>query len=110
MESDAAALACLGRNVRALGFVDRVRLIQGDATRLAPAPEPCAYAFLDPPYRGGRAAPALASMAENNWLLEGAIAVVETSAREALTPPDGFEEIERRRYGAALMVILRYRA
>ena len=107
VESDRAALTCLRENVGALEFTRNVRVIQGDATNLPPAPEPCAYAFLDPPYRGGKATPALASLRENGWLLEGAIIVAEISAKEQLAAPDGFEEIERRRYGAAEMVILR---
>jgi 16S rRNA (guanine966-N2)-methyltransferase len=110
VESDGAALACLRENVEALDFKNKVRVIQGDATNLPPAPEPCAYAFLDPPYRGGKAAPALVSLSETGWLLAGAILVAETSTREKLTPPDGYEEIERRRYGAAEMVILRFGA
>ena len=108
VESDGAALACLRKNVAALDFKTKVRVIQGDATRLPPAPEPCAYAFLDPPYRGGKAAPALASLAENIWLVKGAVVVAESSAKEKLKAPEGFEEIERRRYGAAEIVILRF--
>ena len=110
VESDRTALTCLRENVGALEFSKKVRVIQGDATNLPPAPEPCAYAFLDPPYRGGKATPALASLRENGWLLEGAIIVAEISAKEELAAPDGFEEIERRRYGAAEMAILRCRA
>jgi len=109
VESDGAALACLRENVRALDFHSKVRVIQGDATRLPPAPEPCAYAFLDPPYRGGKAEPALESLAHNDWLVENAIVVTETSAKEVLAPPDGYQEIDRRRYGAAEIVILLYR-
>ena len=109
VESDGVALACLRENARALDFHSKTRVIQGDATSLPPAPEPCAYAFLDPPYRGGKAAPALESLAKCGWLVAGAIVVAETSAKEVLAPPDGYEEIDRRRYGAAEIVILRYR-
>jgi 16S rRNA (guanine966-N2)-methyltransferase len=108
VESDAAALACLRQNVKSLDFDDKARVIQGDATRLPPAPEPCAYAFLDPPYRGGKAAPALASLAAKDWLVDGAIIVAETSAKEVLAAPDGYEEIDRRRYGAAEILIMRF--
>jgi len=108
VESDGAALACLRENIKALDFHSKARVIQGDATSLPPAPLPCAYAFLDPPYRGGKATPALASLTENGWLIDGAIVAAETSAKENLEPPAGYEEIERRRYGAAEMVILRY--
>ncbi len=108
VESDAAALTSLKQNVKSLDFDDKARIIQGDATRLPLAPEPCAYAFLDPPYRGGKAAPALASLAENGWLMDGAIVVAETSAKEVLAAPEGFEEIDRRRYGAAEILIMKY--
>jgi len=110
VESDGAALACLRENIGALDFTKKTRVIQGDATNLPAAQAPCAYAFLDPPYRGGKAAPALASLAESGWLLDGAILVAEISAKEKLAAPVGFEEIERRRYGAAEMVILRFAA
>jgi 16S rRNA (guanine966-N2)-methyltransferase len=108
VESDTAALASLRHNINSLDFDDKARVIQGDATRLPPAPEPCSYAFLDPPYRGGQAAPALASLVENGWLIEGAIVVAETSAKEVLEAPDGFEEIDRRRYGAAEILIMKF--
>jgi 16S rRNA (guanine966-N2)-methyltransferase len=108
VESDSAALGALRQNVKSLDFSDKVRVIHGDATSLPLAPEPCAYAFLDPPYRGGKAAPALASLVEKNWLADGAIVVAETSAKEVLEAPENFEEIERRRYGAAEILIMRY--
>ncbi len=107
VESDGVALGCLRENIRALDFTKKARVIQGDATRLPRASEPCAYAFLDPPYRGGKAEPALASLREQDWLAPGAIVVAETSAKEKLKAPEGYEEIERRRYGAAEMVILK---
>ncbi|MDA0228973.1 MAG: 16S rRNA (guanine(966)-N(2))-methyltransferase RsmD [Proteobacteria bacterium] len=109
VESDGVALACLRENVQALDFHSKARVIHGDATSLPPAPEPCAYAFLDPPYRGGKAEPALLSLAKSNWLVDGAIVVAETSAKEVLAAPDGYQEIDRRRYGAAEIVILQYR-
>ena len=109
VESDGVALACLKENIRSLDFDKKVRVIRGDATRLPAANAPCAFAFLDPPYRGGKAEPALASLREQGWLMPGAIVVAETSAKEKLAAPEGYEEIDRRRYGAAEMVILRAR-
>ncbi len=107
VESDGAALVCLEANIQALDFSTKVRVIQGDATRLPPAEAPCAFAFLDPPYRGGKAAPALASLHDQGWLTPGAIVVAETSAKEKLAAPDSYEQLDRRRYGAAELVILR---
>ena len=107
VESDSVALACLRENTRTLDFDNKARVIQGDATNLPKATEPCAYAFLDPPYRGGKAERALASLRAQGWLTNHAIVVAETSVREKLQTPEGYDEIERRRYGATEMVILR---
>ncbi len=107
VESDEAALACLETNIQTLNFRKKVRVIRGDATRLPLAGAPCAFAFLDPPYRGGKASPALASLRDQGWLTPGAIIVAETSAKEKLAALDSYEELDRRRYGAAELVILR---
>ena len=107
VESDGLALTCLKDNIQALDFRKKVRVIQGDATRLPPADVPCAFAFLDPPYRGSKASPALASLQNQGWLTLGAIVVAETSAKEKLTTPDSYEVLDRRRYGAAELVIMR---
>jgi len=109
VESDGVALACLEANIRALNFGKKVRVIRGDATRLPPANMPCAFAFLDPPYRGGKALLALASLHDQGWLVPGAIVVAETSSKENLRTLDSYEELDRRRYGAAELVILRAR-
>ena len=108
VEHDRAALAHLRRNAERLGLADRVTLVRGEATRLRPAAEACACAFLDPPYRSGLAAPALARLAEGGWLDDGAVAVVEHGAREALTPPAGFSALDCRRYGATKIVFLAF--
>ena len=122
LESDRAALAALAANVRALGQEDRALVVARDATRPGPpsnvpakagiggpAPAEASIAFLDPPYGSGLAAPALAALAQAGWLADGALAVVEHGAREALQPPAGFERLDERRYGAAMLSFLRWR-
>ena len=74
-------------------------MIRADATRPPPAREACDLVFLDPPYRSGQAAPALAALAEAGWLTPGAIATVELANTEDMVPPAGFETIDERRYG-----------
>ncbi len=64
-------------------------------------------AFLDPPYRSGLAAPALAALAAAGWLAPDALAVIEVAAREELPLPAGFTLIDERVYGAARLVFLR---
>ncbi len=65
--------------------------------------------FLDPPYRSGLAAPALGALARTGWLAPDALVVVELAAREDFEPPDGFEILEERRYGAGRLVFIRAR-
>ncbi|HEV2301065.1 MAG TPA: 16S rRNA (guanine(966)-N(2))-methyltransferase RsmD [Stellaceae bacterium] len=107
IERDPGALAALRRNVEALGEAGRASIMAIDATHPRHAAEPCALAFLDPPYQSGLAAPALLALAEAGWLDAGALAIVELAAREAFAPPAGFSLIEERVYGAARLVFLR---
>jgi 16S rRNA (guanine966-N2)-methyltransferase len=107
LETDRAALAALRRNIAALGETARARVLAADATRPRSAPAAVAVAFLDPPYRSGLAAPALAALAAAGWLAPGAIASVELAAKEEFAPPAGFERLDERRYGAARIVLLR---
>ena len=95
-------------NVEALGEAARSRLIAGDCTRPGPAPEAHDLVFLDPPYAGGLAAPALDALARAGWLAERAVCVVELAAGETFDPPDGFAPVDSRKYGAARIVILRH--
>jgi 16S rRNA (guanine966-N2)-methyltransferase len=107
IERDRAALDALRRNIAALGEAGRASVLAMDATQPPLAAEPCALAFLDPPYQSGLAAPALAALAKAGWLGSGALAVVELAAREAFAAPAGFGLIEERVYGAARLVFLR---
>ena len=107
IETDRVALRALRQNLAALDEEDAADVISGDATRPPRAPFACAVAFLDPPYGSGLAAPALTALAAMGWLASRAIAVVEISADEAFSPPDGFTLIDERKYGAAKLVFLR---
>ena len=107
IDSDRAALACARHNLEALGLADRATLLQLDATKLPPAASPARFAYLDPPYRSGLAAPALASLAGGGWLAPRALVVVELATRgEEFSPPDRFTVRDERRYGAARLVFL----
>lgn len=107
IENNREALTALRRNVAALGEDDRAHIVAGDATRPPRAAFACAVAFLDPPYRGGLAAPALTALAAAGWLAPDALAVIELAAAEALPPVPGFALLDERVYGAARLVFLR---
>ena len=107
LDNDATAIRLIGENLRKLGETGNAKVIRADATRPPPSREACDLVFLDPPYRSGQAAPALAALAEAGWLKPGAIATVELANTEDMLPPAGFETIDERRYGLAKIVILR---
>lgn len=113
LDNDATSIKLIGENVRKLGEAGAAKVVRADATRPPPlrnsGREGCDLVFLDPPYRSGLAAPALTALAEAGWLNKGAIATVELAATEDLIVPPGFEAIDERRYGAAKIVIVRYR-
>ena len=109
VDDGAEARALLRGNVDALGAGGATKIYRRDATRLGPAHpmEPYSLVFLDPPYGKGLAERALTSAQEGGWLTPNALIVVEEAADADFTPPDGFEEIERREYGDTQVVFLK---
>ncbi len=103
------ARALLRANIETLGLGGVTRIFRRDATRLGPAHplEPFALAFLDPPYGQGLAERALASARAGGWLTPGALVVVEEAADAGFAAPEGFVELERRRYDDTKFVFLR---
>jgi 16S rRNA (guanine966-N2)-methyltransferase len=103
------ARALIRENVAALGLGGTTRLFRRDATKLGPvAPlEPFTLAFLDPPYGQGLAEQALAAARAGGWLTPGALIVVEEAVKSAFAAPEGFQELERRRYDDSEFIFLR---
>src|SRR5262245_14733204 len=103
------ARALLRDNVESLGLGGVTRIFRRDATRLGPAHpiEPFSLVFLDPPYGKGFAEKALVSAREGRWLISGALIVVEEAADAGFRAPEGFIELERRKYDDTEFVILR---
>ncbi|CAA0111241.1 Ribosomal RNA small subunit methyltransferase D [Starkeya nomas] len=96
-------------NVETLGVGGITRIFRRDATKLGAALASDAFdlVFCDPPYGRGLAEKALASAREGNWLAPGALVIVEEATEAAFQPPDGFEELERRRYDGSEAIFLR---
>jgi len=105
------ARALLRQNIETLGLAGVTRIFRRDATKLGPAHplEPFDLVFLDPPYGKGLAEKALVSAREGGWLKPRALIVVEEAVDAAFTAPEGFEELERRKYDDTEFVFLRYR-
>ena len=107
VESDRAACEVLRRNVEAVGLPGAVVLRRPVAPVLAERPdEPYRFVFADPPY--ALAEPAvhavLSSLLDGNWLADGALLVLERSAR-APEPqwPEGVAVVMNRRYGEGML-------
>jgi len=94
------ARALLRDNVESLGLGGVTRIFRRDASRLGPAHplDPFSLVFLDPPYGQGLAEKSLVSARDGGWLMPEALLVVEEAADAGFKAPDGFTELERRRY------------
>lgn len=94
------ARALLRDNVESLGLGGVTRIFRRDASRLGPAHplDPFSLVFLDPPYGKGLAEKSLISARDGGWLMPEALLVVEEAADAGFKAPDGFTELERRRY------------
>jgi 16S rRNA (guanine966-N2)-methyltransferase len=112
VDDGAEARALLRENTQTLGLAGVTRIFRRDATKLGPCHpvEPFTLAFLDPPYGKGLAEQALTSAREGNWLVPGAIVVVEEAKDAAFKTPDGYDELERRAYDDTEFVFLRHNA
>ncbi|MBX6327297.1 MAG: 16S rRNA (guanine(966)-N(2))-methyltransferase RsmD [Pseudolabrys sp.] len=109
IDDSVEARALLRNNVESLGLGGVARIFRRDATRLGSVHplEPFSLIFADPPYGRGLAEKALASARAGGWLKPQALLVVEEAADADFVPPEGFEDLERRRYGDTQFVFLR---
>lgn len=105
VEQDGAALDALRANLAALGAVGEVRAQSVMALPLAPAPYD--VVLLDPPYGSGAGAVALDRLARLGWLAQGALASVETGAKEDVVVT-GFTVEVVRKHGKAKLTLLRH--
>ena len=94
------ARALLRDNVESLGLGGVTRIFRRDASRLGAAHplDPFSLIFLDPPYGKGLAEKSLISARDGGWLMPEALLVVEEAADAGFKTPEGFIELERRRY------------
>jgi 16S rRNA (guanine966-N2)-methyltransferase len=109
VDDGAEARALLRENVAALGLGGVSRIFRRDATKLGEAhPVPAfSHAFLDPPYGQGLAAAALASARAGGWFAADALVVVEEAVKAQFVAPEGFTEVDRRRYDDSEFIFLR---
>lgn len=107
VETGAPARALIRANVEKMRAMGATRLYRRDATDLGPnRGAGFDLVFLDPPYGQGLGGRALASARDGGWLAPGALVVWEEASPQL--PPEGFELLDRRRYGAAHVTLLEF--
>lgn len=106
------SLALAQENIRTLSAQTETTVLQQDATQATQPPPtagaPCDVVFLDPPYHQNLAGLALRRLAEQGWLADGALCVVEIARKETFDAPEGFTAVDERTYGAARVILLNY--
>lgn len=107
MENQAVSLTACRANVKALDEESASRIIQCNVLQPPPAREVCSIVLMDPPYNQDLPTPALIALNKAGWIAPQAIVVVELMAQENFSIPEGFEELDNRRYGKARLVFLR---
>ena len=106
VEKERNAVDVLRRNLDRLGAADRAE-VRVQAVEHAPPPRrPCDLILIDAPYGAGLAQSALDRVADPAWLAPGGWVSVET-AGDALLPPPGLELEAERRFGKAIVRLLR---
>lgn len=108
MDKNRTALSLCRQNLDTLGERAAADVLQGDCLSPVRPAQPCGLVLLDPPYKAGLAAPALAALRDAGWLAPGAICVVETEAGNDPDFPKNFENLDTRKYGAASVHFLRH--
>ena len=103
VEQDRRTASLIADNARAIGFA-RPHVIVGSvsATLRKPPSAPYDVAYLDPPYplESGQVDADVHALHEFDWLVPGAMVVVERSSRSDPPDfPDSFTDLRERRYG-----------
>ncbi|WP_417782782.1 16S rRNA (guanine(966)-N(2))-methyltransferase RsmD [Terasakiella pusilla] len=104
MDKDETAMKCLMQNLKGLGDRTQIHTMRVDATAPTTAQNPCSLIFMDAPYKSGLNDLAIAALKARGWVTDKTLFVVEVSRKENWITPDGFEELDRRKYGAAQVI------
>jgi 16S rRNA (guanine966-N2)-methyltransferase len=100
------ALGLIRQNIALCGAEAETRIVKRDARRLPPNEDaPYDLVFLDPPYGKGLGEVALSHALAQGWIATDALIIWEESA--TITPPDGVEILDSRRYGDTVITLLR---
>lgn len=106
VDDGAKALGLIRANVAKMKVEAETRVMRQDVRRLGVNPS-AGYdlVFLDPPYGKGLGEVALAAARQGGWLASGAMIVWEEGSAPAV--PEGFLQVDQRKYGDTVVTLLR---
>ena len=111
VDDHAESRAAIRENLEHLGLNGHAKLYKRDAASLGPRPGSVGPAFslvfADPPYGRKLGEAALVSARDGDWLVPGALCIVEEAVTSDFAAPEGFVEVDRRRYGVTEFVFMR---
>lgn len=112
VEHDDRSRASILKNAGTLGKARAIHVLRLDATKLPPPPRaahcPATLAFLDAPYDQDISEPTLLSLqGRGGWINGDTLCIVETASKSEFDAPRGFEMLDQRKYGAAMISFLR---
>ncbi|MEM9421490.1 MAG: 16S rRNA (guanine(966)-N(2))-methyltransferase RsmD [Pseudomonadota bacterium] len=110
VETAAAARGAIRQNQETLALTGATRIHRRSATGLGPKPngigEGFDLAFLDPPYGEGLVDPALTALRDGEWMVKGALCVVEQSKSDPEPQVEGFTLDDERQFGDSMVRFL----
>jgi len=110
VDDHTASRGLIRTNAEELGVTGRIKLYKRDATKLGPRPASAGPAFnlifADPPYGKGLGEKALTAALEGDWIAPDALIVLEEDRDQTISPPPGFEEVDRRTYATTQILLM----
>lgn len=85
---------------------NKIKLLQGDACKIASLGEKFDVMFMDAPYNKGLSEKALANV--SSWLGNKALCLIEVEKDEECTLPEQYKLLDTRRYGLAKVILAEY--
>lgn len=107
IENDDRSRSTILKNAGTLGKARAIHVLRLDATKLPPPPRaancPATVVFMDAPYNLEVSGPTLLSLKARGWVGPESLCVVETASKTEFEIPLGFEALDQRKYGAAMI-------
>ncbi len=102
------ALNICRRNVENFKETEACKFILADVSKLGAASGKYNLIFIDPPYFSKLIEPTLACLHKGGWLEKSALIILEHDEKEIVSLPAEYEKLDERRYGRAVIEVIRY--